>query len=97
MVRAIVTKSVTDKFAIGLQYQAPDLEEGQAITKVETSVAPLGLELIGNANIDGNGVSQMISGGEPGKDYSVLFEVTTSVGHVYSNPRYDSILVRVIF
>ena len=97
MTRPIVTKSVNDKFAIGLQYQAPDLEVGQTILNAEASVSPLGLELIGDVNIEGSIVSQLIAGGVAGKDYSVLFKIATSAGYVYNSPGKDSILVRVIF
>ena len=97
MAKPIVAKSVNDRFAIGLQYQAPDLEEGQTITDAEASVDSPELELVGNVVIDGNVVSQLIDGGVAGKDYSVLFKITTSVGYIYNNPRKDLILVRVIF
>lgn len=97
MPRPIVMKSVSDRFEIGLQYQAPDLETGETITDVEVTISPTGLTAEGAPVIDGNTVSQVISGGVIKKNYTVLFKVTTSAGFIYSNPKKESILVKVIF
>lgn len=79
----IIYKFSEEKYVIGLLYFAPDLEEGETIDSVETSVNPAGLTLDGAASIDGNEVSQMINGGTFGVKYIVSFKVTTSAGHIY--------------
>lgn len=97
MPRPIVMKSVSGKFKLGLQYQAPDLEADETITDVEVTISPTGLTAEGGPEIDGNTVSQVISGGVIKKNYTVLFKVTTSAGFIYNNPEKESILVKVIF
>lgn len=96
MSRPIITKSVSGKFAIGLEYQAPDLKADETITDVVVTITPVGLTAEGAPVIDGNEVSQVISGGVAKKNYTVLFKVTTSAGFVYNNPKRESILVKVI-
>ena len=83
---AIVTKRVVERFSIGLQFIAPDLEPNEEIVDVETSVSPVevgGLELYGPPTIDVDVVSQIIQGGIDKNDYKVTFLVTTSAGHIY--------------
>lgn len=96
MPRPIVTKGVSGRFEVGLEYQAPDLNEGETITNVVVTISPAGLTAEGAPTISGSMVLQEISGGVAGQNYTVLFEVTTSAGFIYNNPKKESILVKVI-
>lgn len=94
MIKPVVYKTVDEVFAIGLIYSAPDLNEGETITAVEATVSPEGL-ILESALIDGSTVKAIISEGNSGKEYKVLFKVTTSAGHIYRNPDKEEIIVKV--
>jgi len=98
MVLPVVEKGVDGKFAIGLELQSPDLEEGEDITAVETTITPVGLTPVGGATIsaDKTKVYQIIDGGVAGVDYTVQFKITTSAGHIYEHPVLNAIKVEVV-
>jgi len=98
MVLPVVEKGVDGKFAIGLELQSPDLEAGQEITAVETSVSPVGLTLVGSPTIstDKTKVYQIVDGGVAGTDYTIQFKITTSAGYVYEHPVLNAIKVEVV-
>ena len=87
-------KRVNEKFPIGLKYQAPDLEEGDTLASAIVSILPSetnGLEVVGNAVVEEDEVTQTVQKGISGHDYYVTFKVTTTLGNVYE----DKILVKV--
>ena len=74
---------VGEKFAIGLRYSAPDLNEGETISTAECVVVPdTGLTLVGDEGIDGAEASQVVQAVTAG-EYVVTFTVTTSAPHIY--------------
>lgn len=89
-----MSKAASERYAIELIYNAPDLNKGETIESVEVSVSPEGLT-VGDPEKNGNKVSAMISGGTVGKSYIVLFKVTTSAGHIYNNPDRDAVEVKI--
>ena len=90
-----IVKKPNEKYAVGLKYQAPDLEEGQSISSVSVSITPTTgvtpLIVDGSPSIDGDTVSQVIKAGVNGENYYVIFTTTTSIGHIYE----DRIFVKV--
>ena len=90
---AVIEKRVNEIFAIGFSYSAPDLEAGETIITVTTTVGT-GLTKVGDPgiNITGDEVSQVVSGGTALVDYTVTFLVTTSAGYVYE----DLYIVKVV-
>jgi len=98
MILPVVEKGVDGKFAIGLELLAPDLEAGEEITAVETTIAPVGLTPVGAATIsaDKRKVYQIIDAGVAGVDYTVQFKITTSAGYVYEHPVLNAIRVEVV-
>ena len=86
----VITKRVNEKFAIGFKYGPPDLEEGDKIDSCVSTVGT-GLTKDGDPSVELDEVSQMISGGTLNADYTVTFQVTTSVGHIYE----DKITVQI--
>ena len=89
----IVEKYKNEKFHIGLQYQYPDLSDGETIVDAEVSVDPEGLTLDGDPVINGDTVKQMIFGGTNMIIFTVTFVTTTSEDNVFT----DHIIVKVIF
>lgn len=91
----IIKKRPMERFPIGFQFIAPDLEDGESIVSCVAEVSPTevgGLTLIGSPTIlNGDTVSQSIEGGNNGSDYYVRFTVTTSDNNIYE----DSIFVTV--
>jgi len=98
MAEKFVKKAASEKFAVGLKYKTPDLLVGETVIGVTVEINPEGLTTVGDPQISTNGreVSQMISGGNSGVNYEVLFKVTTSAGHIYNRPGKDSVLVKVV-
>ena len=92
---AWIEKGANEKFAVGLEYVAPDLEAGETITDVSVSVIPTGLT-VGTPVVDGAKVKVSIEGGTLAQTYRVQFRVTTSAGYVYEHPERDAILVRIV-
>lgn len=90
-----IKKAVSEKYAIGLTYKAPDLAAGETISTVTVAITPAGLTAVGAPSIDGLSVYQIVEGGASGVDYSVLFKVTTSAGYIYNHPDKEAILVKV--
>lgn len=87
-------KRSEEKYAIGLQYITPDLEEGEYISLSECTISPSevgGLAKVGAVVVENDQVSQFIEAGVMGNDYYVKFKTTTSGGNVYE----DSIFVKV--
>ena len=92
-----IRKRPVEQFSVGLTYVSPDLEAGETITNVTTSIdpdEPNGIKPEGPPTIDAATVSQIISGGENGKEYKVKFQVTTSAGHLFEDAIF--VLVRDI-
>jgi len=89
-----ITKSPNETYPVGFKYLTPDIDEGAYLVSCVVSIEPSevgGLALSGNAVIEPDIVSQMITGGEAGVDYKVFFKTTTSGGHIYE----DCITVKV--
>ena len=87
-------KAPAERFAIGLKYESPDLDEGQRVVSCSVEITPTeagGLVTEGSPVIETDIVSQMVSGGLHGSEYYVKFLSVTSIGHIYE----DSIFVRV--
>jgi hypothetical protein len=93
MSMAIIDKRVNEKFAIGFVYSTPDISTGETIASATVTV-PTGLTAVGTPVIVPSTltVSQVVSGGTAGVEYTVVFKVTTSVGYIYEN----CYIVRVI-
>ena len=90
----IIIKRTSEQFAIGLKYEAPDIEEGARITSASVSISPSeigGLEKDGSPVVEADTVSQMIKGGANGHEYYVKFTTVTSIGHIYE----DAVFVKV--
>lgn len=90
----VLTKRPSEQFAVGLRYESPDLEEGSRVVSCSVTIDPVeagGLEKEGNPVIEQDIASQMIKGGVDGHEYYVVFDVVTSIGHIYQ----DAIFVKV--
>lgn len=90
----ITTKRPTEKYPVGVIYEAPDIEEGETIVSTEVAIFPDeegGLKKYGAAVIEDDRVSQMVEGGIDGNSYYVKFTTVTSVNHIY----VDAIYVQV--
>jgi len=91
-----VEKGSAGVLTVRLRYWPQDLNAGETITAVESSVSPAGLTLVGLPGIDGEEVYQKVSGGVAGTDYVVQFVVHTSAGQTYDHPYMDAFLVKVV-
>lgn len=84
---ATIKKYAGEKYPIGFTFVSPDLASGETITGVETTITPNGggsnLAKVGSPTIngDGNAVQQVVEAGVAGTDYTVKFEVTTSLSY----------------
>jgi len=83
-----VEKSPNEKFAIGLKYIEPDLEEDETISTCVVTISPSGLTAVGSPVITDNQVAQIVEGGTDGSVYKVIFKSTTSGGHIYEDMIY---------
>ena len=89
-----ITKKPDEMFSVGLRYVTPDLAEGGEIQSAEVEIIPDqpgGLKKSGTVVIEEDTVSQVIYGGQDGKEYYVKFRVGTSGGHIYE----DAIFIKV--
>ena len=88
-----LVKSPNEKYAVGLEYIAPDLEDGATITAVVCTLSPDDgtLKKSGVPVIDSAQVSQVIYDGTDGTNYYVIFKTTTSEGNIFE----DSIFIKV--
>lgn len=91
-----VEKGTAGVLTIRLHYWPQDLNQGETLAEVETSVSPSGLTLVGLPGNSGSEVYQKVSGGVAGTDYVVQFKVTTSTGQVFDHPYLDAFLVKVV-
>lgn len=88
-------KHPNEEYAIGLEYKAPDLEEGETLVSGVVTITPSGVanDLItkGSISVSDDTVSQLVEKGREDIRYEVEFKVTTSIGHIY----VDKIFVNV--
>lgn len=88
-------KHPDEEYSLGLEYEAPDLEQGETLVNGVVTITPSGeandLVIKGSISVSDNIVSQLVEKGRDGIRYVVEFKVTTSVGHIY----VDKILVNV--
>jgi len=94
--KGVVEKGPNGILTVRCRYWPPDLNDGETISQVESSVTPPGLTLNGAPGISGAWVTQTVSGGTSGVDYLLKFKVTTSIGQVYEHPDIDSVVVKVV-
>lgn len=82
----VITKRPDEKYALGLIYEAPDIEEGQVCQDCTVEVDPVetgGLEPVFNAVVEDDRVSVMVASGLDSHDYKLKFSTTVSSGHIY--------------
>ena len=73
------TKHAGEEYNLGFELEG--LGDGETVETVTTEVIPAtagGLEMSGSPTIDGNKVSDLVSGGMPGNEYKVRFRIKTN-------------------
>ena len=78
-----LSKRADEKFPIELEYPATDVTEQDAITEVDVTVTPEGLDINYEPIVEGRVVKQMIAGGTAGVDYVVTVKTTTTLGNIF--------------
>ena len=78
-------KSSTELFPVGFKYASDKLDAGQTISSCVVTITPTGLTALGSPSISGNVVTQTISGGTSGAEYSMSFATTLSDATVYTD------------
>lgn len=84
------------KHALGLELISPDLEAGETISAVETTITPaVGLTKVGSPSKDDTHVYQIVEGVTVG-EYEIQFKITTSAGYVHNHPELNVLKVKVV-
>jgi hypothetical protein len=82
-----LTKHPDEEYAVGLEFEAPDLESGETIQSGVVTITPSGesgdLVTKGSLAIGTDTIKQVVEKGRSGIRYTVKFTVTTSVPHIY--------------
>lgn len=82
-----LTKHPDEEYAIGLEFVAPDLEEGETLASGVVTITPSsdGDDLVtkGSLSIGTETIKQVVEKGRNGIRYTVKFKVTTSINHIY--------------